>query len=57
MLDGAGQLIGIVSLNDLAIEAAQEKGIRKHEVPLDGVVRTLAAICQHRHEALLVAAQ
>jgi CBS-domain-containing membrane protein len=57
VVDGAGHLIGIVSLNDIAIEAAQEKGVRKREVPLDGVAKTLAAICQHRHEALAIAAQ
>jgi CBS domain-containing protein len=57
VVDDAEKLIGIVSLNDIAIEAAQEKSARKRDVPLDGVALTLAAICQHRHEGLAVAAQ
>jgi CBS domain-containing protein len=57
VIDEAGRLIGIVSINDIAIEAAQEKNARKRDVPLDGVALTLAAICQHRHEGLIIAAQ
>lgn len=57
VIDAAGKLAGIVSMNDIAIEAAQEKGTRRHEVRLNDVALTLAGICQHRHESLAVAAQ
>jgi CBS domain-containing protein len=52
VVDSAAKLVGIVSMNDIAREAAQEKGARKPQVRLDEVALTLAQICQHRHEAL-----
>lgn len=57
VVDATGKLVGIVSMNDLAIEAAQEKGTRRHDVRLNDVALTLAGICQHRHESLAVDAQ
>ena len=48
IVDAAGKPIGIVSVNDLAIEAARRDTALKHGPSrLD---TTLAAICQHRTE-------
>jgi CBS domain-containing protein len=55
VVDSSGKLLGIVSVNDIAIQAAQQKGVRKPEVKLDSVALTLAQICQHRHESLAAA--
>lgn len=57
VVDASKKLIGIVSMNDIALLAAQEKSARKPEVRLDDVALTLARICEHRHEALAAAAQ
>jgi CBS domain-containing protein len=56
VVDADGRLVGIVSMNDIAIEAAQEKSARKPEVTLNDVALTLAQISQHRHETLTAAA-
>lgn len=50
--DAKGLLVGLISLNDIAIEAARKKGSRKPDVALDDVALTLAEVCQHRAEAL-----
>lgn len=55
VVDDAGALVGIVSMNDIALQAAQEKSARRPEVRLVEVALTLAQICQHRHEALTAA--
>jgi Mg/Co/Ni transporter MgtE len=55
VVDPLGVLVGIISMNDIAIEAAQKKGSRKPELRLDDVALTLAQICQHRHQALAAA--
>lgn len=55
VVDSAATLVGIISVNDIALEAAQGKGTRKPEVKLDDVALTLAQISQHRHEALAAA--
>jgi CBS domain-containing protein len=57
VVDSAAKLVGIVSMNDIALQAAQQKSVRKPEVKLDVVALTLAEICQHRHESLAAAAQ
>lgn len=57
VVDSESKLVGIVSMNDIALQAAQEKSARKPGVRLDDVALTLASICQHRHESLAVAAQ
>jgi CBS domain-containing protein len=47
VVDEAGRLVGIVSLNDLVLDAATGRGAaadaRRREV-----LRTLAAVCRHR---------
>ena len=48
VLDAAGALVGLVSMNDIALEAAREKGMRRPEVSLDDLALTLAGVCQHR---------
>jgi CBS domain-containing protein len=55
VVDATGSLIGIVSMNDIAIAAAQDKSGRKPEVRLHEVAMTLAQISQHRGEALAAA--
>jgi CBS domain-containing protein len=50
--DAKGLLVGLISLNDIALEAARKKGNRKPDVTLNDVALTLAEVCQHRAEAL-----
>lgn len=57
VVDSAGNLVGIVSLNDLALEAARESGRKAREVSGQEVSATLAAICEPRsRRGLTVAA-
>jgi len=57
VLDSSTKLVGIVSLNDLAVESARESGRRGREVSGQEVSATLAAICEPRtRRALTVAA-
>jgi CBS domain-containing protein len=44
--DDKGVLVGVVSINDLALEAGSKKGVP--EMPETEVAETLAAICEHR---------
>lgn len=53
VLDGNGHLQGILSLNDLALEAAREQGKRGREVSAQEVSATMAAVCEHRRPTLL----
>jgi len=55
VVDSSAKLVGIVSMNDIALKAAQEKSSHKPEVKLDDVCLTLAQISQHRHESLAAA--
>ena len=56
VVDPDNQVVGVLSLNDLAREAEQEGGRRKPEVSDVDVSRTLAAIGQpHRQEVLIPA--
>ena len=48
VVDGNRRLIGIVSLNDLAAEAANERPLRRKDVTLEDVGQTLATIGAHR---------
>lgn len=48
VVDDDGTLIGILSLNDIAREAAQETSGRRREINLDEVGMTLAEVCQPR---------
>lgn len=47
VIDASGMLVGIVSLNDLALEAARERG-RHAERSQTEVARTLAEVSRHR---------
>jgi CBS domain-containing protein len=48
VVDRAGLLVGIISLNDLAIEAVQEKGARHPQIGPAEVAQTLADVSKHR---------
>jgi len=48
VLDERGRLLGILSLNDIAIEAAVERTRKQRQVTPAEVGMTLAAICHHR---------
>ena len=55
VLDSEDQLVGILSLNDIAIEAGREADRKKKEVSLAEIGATLEAICRHRSSAVLAA--
>jgi CBS-domain-containing membrane protein len=48
VVDARGRLVGILSINDIAIEAAAEAAQKQREVTTEEVGVTLAAICRHR---------
>lgn len=48
VIDDQGRLVGILSLNDIAIEAAREREYKQRDVSVDEVTLTLAAVCAHR---------
>ncbi|HEY0706544.1 MAG TPA: CBS domain-containing protein, partial [Polyangia bacterium] len=51
------ELVGVVSLNDLARESERELGRKGRELSTQEVAITLAAVCEpHRKAALTVAA-
>jgi CBS domain-containing protein len=52
-----GKLVGLISLNDLAIAAGNRKKSKTGAVMLDEVATTLARICEHRDEQTSAAAQ
>ncbi len=45
--DGEGKLVGLLSLNDLAVHS----GHRAEDLPGDEIARTLSGICHHGHAA------
>ncbi len=49
VVDGQNQLVGILSLGDLAREAEREREQRRPEVKVDEVAATLAAVCHPRN--------
>jgi CBS domain-containing protein len=51
VVDNAGKLVGILSLNDLALAAGQKRSVEPDEL-----TSTLASICQPRHGAAPAAA-
>jgi len=51
VIDSDGSLVGIVSLNDLALLAEQEMGRKNKELSAQEVAATLAAICSPRAAA------
>jgi len=49
VVDAYGKLVGIISLNDIAVEAERERsGGGKAEISDDEIGQTLGMICQHR---------
>jgi CBS domain-containing protein len=48
VIDAQGHLVGIVSLNDIAREAARERTHKQRPVDFDNVALTLAAVCRPR---------
>jgi CBS domain-containing protein len=48
VVDKAGQLVGILSLNDLVREAARQRGRKGRELGGDEITATLAAVSQPR---------
>ena len=48
VVDGEGRLQGLLSMNDVAREAAQERPLRQRAVTTDDVALTLAAVCRPR---------
>ncbi|OFW17547.1 MAG: hypothetical protein A3H27_01045 [Acidobacteria bacterium RIFCSPLOWO2_02_FULL_59_13] len=48
VLDKAGKLQGILSLNDLALHAEKQVGKKVPDLSYEDVVETLKAICEHR---------
>jgi CBS domain-containing protein len=52
VVDDADQLLGVISLADIAREAAREVGSRRQEVSIAEVGETIAAISQPRQIAL-----
>ena len=56
VVDEENRVVGILSLNDLAIEAGAETGAKKREVRLHEVGRTLSEVCKHRGNGLVAAA-
>ena len=53
VLDDGGQLLGVISLTDLAREAAQERRKKTKKVSDADVGKTLSAICEPRLPASL----
>lgn len=48
VVDDAGGLVGLLSLNDVAREAARQLGKPEIDVSAEGVAATLAAVCEPR---------
>lgn len=51
VVDESGHLVGLISLADLAREAAQERGSKRPAIREEEVGDTLASICEPRHPA------
>jgi CBS-domain-containing membrane protein len=52
VVDEAGRLIGIVSLNDIALETVAKRQSSSGENMVEEMAATFAAICQHHNVAL-----
>ncbi|HTM44570.1 MAG TPA: CBS domain-containing protein [Polyangiaceae bacterium] len=46
--DDGGRLIGLISLNDIALEAANERSSHTPQIALNDVALTLSAVCRQR---------
>ena len=53
--DAEGRLLGILSMNDIVLAAAQQKGSRKPELVADEIATTFAEVCKHRHSVQIAA--
>ena len=51
VVDAGGDLVGILSINDLARQAANERPHRSKQVTMEEVGATLASLCAHRQPA------
>ena len=49
VINAQGNLEGILSLNDVALQAVHPNGKRTPELNYEDVVSTLKAVCEHRH--------
>ncbi|HLK10647.1 MAG TPA: CBS domain-containing protein [Candidatus Binatia bacterium] len=56
VLDAHGQLVGVISLTDIARESRREEGARKREVRVQDVGAALEAICAPRAPTALMTA-
>lgn len=56
VVDASGRLLGIVSMNDIALEAERERQRSARDVRLSEVALTLAQVSRHREQAPIVAA-
>ena len=54
--DATGYVVGLLSLNDLALEASRERGPGRHPLRAAEVAETLAEVSRHRGADQLVAA-
>jgi len=52
VVNDRGRLVGIVSLNDIALEAVAKRNASNGESIVGNMANTLAAICRHHHVAL-----
>ena len=48
VIDDEGELKGVLSLNDIALQAVNQDGKEVSELNYEDVVRTLKAVCEHR---------
>jgi len=48
VVDDDGRLVGILSLNDIALEAAREHVPPTRNVSPESFTETMAAVCEHR---------
>jgi CBS domain-containing protein len=46
--DGTGVLVGMISVNDLVLEAARQRGSARSQTVVAELTETLADICRHR---------
>jgi predicted transcriptional regulator len=49
VINAEGKLEGILSLNDVALQAVHPDGKKTPELNYEDVVSTLKAVCEHRH--------
>jgi CBS-domain-containing membrane protein len=57
VVDSTGLLLGIISMNDIALEAEREQQRKRPSVSFGEVGMMLSAVCQHREHVALVAAE